>query len=73
MKIKFIFLSVLAVIFLSFSGSERVVKKADKAISKFYEIDKFSKEFIPVSNTINAETPSNFDTNNFFKIANSSD
>ena len=44
------------------------MKRAGKEISKFYDIDNFSKEYIEFSAEINSETLSNFGEDNFFKI-----
>lgn len=47
---------------------DKLEKKAAKVISKFYEIEKFSKETISVSKKINLNTPSEFNDGNLFKI-----
>jgi len=44
------------------------MKKADKVIAKYYEIENFSKEIIEVSDEINALTSSEFGKSNFFTI-----
>lgn len=53
----------------SFSVPEKVIKKAEKVIGKFYEIENFDREVISVSEAANAETPSEFGDENFFKIS----
>ncbi len=52
----------------SFIIPEKILKKADKVIAKFYEAENFTKEFIEISSKINFETPSDFSDNNLFKI-----
>jgi len=44
------------------------MKRANKEISKFYNIDAYSKEPIIYSQEINIKTPSEFGEDNFFKI-----
>jgi len=58
----------LALFLVSFSPLNRTMKKADKEISKFYEIENFSKETISISKEDNKATPSEFKADNFFKI-----
>ena len=52
----------------AFSIPEKIVKKANKVIGKFYEIQDFEKELILVDESNNAETPSEFRDENFFRI-----
>ena len=52
----------------AFSIPEKIVKKANKVIGKFYEIKDFDKELILVDESSNAETPSEFANENFFRI-----
>ena len=52
----------------AFSIPEKIVKKADKVISKFYAIQDFQKEIILIDETSNAETPSEFSNENLFRI-----
>ncbi|MBT8302923.1 MAG: FMN-binding protein [Bacteroidia bacterium] len=47
---------------------DRVAKKADKAIIKFYDIENFTKAVVTIDSIVNEETPSDFSKNNFFKI-----
>ncbi len=47
---------------------DKLEKKADKVISKFYETDEFSKEIILIPEEINLKIPSDFSHGNFFKI-----
>lgn len=70
MKLKIVFILVVGLLCLSTSVSQRVMKKVDKEISKFYEIDNFTKEVLVISNENNEGTPSDFREDNFFKIMN---
>ena len=68
-RVKNLFLiSVIVLGLFAFKVPERVMKKADKVISKFYEIDDFSKESIIFSQETNSKTLSKFGEDNFFKI-----
>lgn len=58
----------IVLIFSAFTVPEKTQKKADKVIAKFYDIEGFSKEFIAISESDNAGTVSEFNTDNFFKI-----
>tara|TARA_R110000787_G_scaffold41071_17_gene101686 strand:- start:720 stop:1244 length:525 start_codon:yes stop_codon:yes gene_type:complete len=62
------YLLLLMLILLSFIIPDKIMKKADKVIAKYYEIENFSKETIVVSEEINSITPSEFGKSNFFKI-----
>ncbi len=64
----FFLISVIVLGLFAFKVPERVMKKADKVISKFYKIDDFSKESIVFLQETNSKTPSEFGENNFFKI-----
>ncbi len=56
--------------FLSgFSIPSKVTKKADKAISKFYETSNFTKQNILVSELLNTKTSSDFSQGRLFKIS----
>jgi len=66
---KSLFLVVLIVLSMGFSVPEKVMKKADKVIAKFYGTAEFSKEAMAVSELENSLTPSHFGANNFFKIS----
>lgn len=63
-----LFLFCIVLVCSSYSVPPKVMKKADKVISKFYDIEDFSKEILTVSETANAETITNFNNGNFFKI-----
>jgi len=65
---KYLFVLALFMICAAFTVPERVSKKADKVISKFYEIDDFTKEIISISEAANAETIAEFNDDNLFKI-----
>lgn len=62
--------SLVAVVLLctAFSIPDKVVKKADKEITKFFEIEHFEKQTISVSKAINTATVSEFGAENLFKI-----
>ena len=62
------YLLLLILVFSSFIIPDKVLKKADKVIGKYYEIENFSKEKIQISDEINSITPSEFGKSNFFKI-----
>jgi len=59
---------IIAVFCTAFSIPEKIIKKADKVIGKFYQIKGFDKELIMVDESSNAETPSEFSDENFFRI-----
>lgn len=63
-----LFVLILLMICMAFVVPERVSKKADKVIAKFYKTDDFTKEIISISDAANAETTSEFNNKNFFKI-----
>lgn len=65
---KHLFVLVVFMICAAFTIPERVSKKADKVIAKFYETDDFTKEIISISEAANAETIAEFNNENFFKI-----
>lgn len=65
---KNIFLLFIVLMFTAFIIPDKVLKKADKVISKYYEIEEFSKEPIQVSEEINSMTPSEFGKSNLFRI-----
>jgi Na+-translocating ferredoxin:NAD+ oxidoreductase RnfG subunit len=65
---RYLFILILLMIGAAFAVPERVSKKADKVITKFYETDDFTKEIIFISEAANAETTSEFNNENFFKI-----
>jgi len=59
---------LIALTSLAFTVPEKVAKKADKVIGKFYDIELFYKEMVPVSEADNAGTVSEFGHENLFKI-----
>ncbi len=59
---------LIGFMFSAFYVPEKIQKKADKEIKKFFEIDSFTKENITFSSTINQQTKTDFSTDNFFKI-----
>ncbi|MFK5981965.1 MAG: FMN-binding protein [Flavobacteriaceae bacterium] len=61
-------LLLIALISSSFIIPDKIVKKADKIIAKFYENDDFSKEIISISEENNKKTTSEFGDGNLFKI-----
>lgn len=68
MKFKIFSILIMAVLCLSAAVPQRVMKKADKEISKFYEIKEFTKESIVISKENNDATASEFGADNFFKV-----
>lgn len=65
---RYVFVIVVVFSLSAFSIPERIVKKADKEIEKFYDIEDFSKEKYRFSEEANTFTPSEFAKENFFKI-----
>ena len=61
----FVFFAVCS----SFSIPEKLSKKADKVIAKFYQTKDFTKEAIAISEVMNAETVSEFGNENLFRIS----
>lgn len=61
-------LSFLSLLLISFLVPEKVEKKANKEIEKFFEIDNFSKEVISISVKVTEKLPATFSENNFFRI-----
>ena len=59
---------LLFTICTAFSIPEKLSKKADKVIAKFYGTELFTKEIITVADSVNAKTVSEFGEENFFKI-----
>ena len=58
------------VVFLSgYSIPSKVTKKADKEITKFYDILSFTKKNIQVSELLNTKTSSDFSLGRLFKIS----
>jgi Na+-translocating ferredoxin:NAD+ oxidoreductase RnfG subunit len=66
---KIVFLSLLVLFCNAFSIPEKIAKKADKEIAKFYETEDFKKLVIFVPEELNNETPSQFGDENLFKIS----
>ena len=66
---KLLFVVIAAFFCTAFFIPEKITKKADKEIKKFYEMEKFSKESYLFSEVINSATPSEFRKDNFFKIS----
>ena len=52
----------------SFSIPEKIIKKADKEIAKFFDTEDISKEIYVISENANSSTPSEFGDGNLFKI-----
>ena len=53
---------------LAFFVPEKVSKKADAVIAKFYKTKDFSKEVLVISEHMNAKTAADFSDENLFKI-----
>jgi len=67
--LRYTFVLGFTLLFLSFSVPEKVEKKADKEIARFFEIKDFSKDFIVINDNALDKLPANFSKNNFFKIS----
>ena len=65
---KIFFIILIGSITSSFIIPEKLGKKADKVISKFYDTENFSKEAILISEAVNLKTLSEFNDENLFKI-----
>jgi Na+-translocating ferredoxin:NAD+ oxidoreductase RnfG subunit len=52
-----------------FTVPDRILKKADKEIEKFYELPDVSRELIAISAEVNSKTPSEFGKENLYKIS----
>ena len=52
----------------AFMIPEKIEKKADKVITKFYEIESFSKQVVAISEVLNAKTTADFKEGNLFQI-----
>lgn len=66
--IKYFLIFSILIINSSFSIPAGIVKKADKVIAKFYDVENFKKEVIRIPQEINELTKSEFGDENFFKI-----
>jgi hypothetical protein len=49
-------------------AQDRIIKKADKELSKFYKTTNFVKNEIVISESSNLQTPTNFKEGSFFRI-----
>ena len=58
----------IGIISTAFIIPDKIVKKADKEIAKFYDNDNFKKEIIQISEEMNLKTSSEFGEDNLFKI-----
>jgi hypothetical protein len=68
--LKNIFISFSIVfLFAAFSIPEKIVRKADKEITKFYKTENISKKGCKISEDANDLTPSEFGKENLFKIS----
>lgn len=65
---KYLILLISIIVLSAFTIPEKVFKKADKVIVKYFEIEEFSKETIIVSEELNSKTISDFGESNLFKI-----
>jgi len=65
---KLIILFFIGIISSAFIIPDKIVKKADKEIAKFYDNDNFKKEIIQISEEMNLKTSSEFGEDNLFKI-----
>jgi Na+-translocating ferredoxin:NAD+ oxidoreductase RnfG subunit len=58
----------IVVVCMAFSVPEKIEKKADKIMAKFYETESFQKEFVSIPKELNLKTASEFGNENFFRI-----
>ncbi|MEP2934995.1 MAG: FMN-binding protein [Gilvibacter sp.] len=58
----------LFLVLQGFKPADPVIKKADKAMAKYYDTKGLRKEFITIPQEINQEVPSDFSEGTFFKI-----
>jgi hypothetical protein len=68
MNSRFLMLFIAALVFTAFAVPDKVAKKANKEMAKFYGTENFSKEIISVPKDLNAKTLSEFGDENLFKI-----
>ena len=68
MKIQTIVLATTLMMCAAFTVPDKVVKKANKVIAKFYETEKFTRDIISISEVENAATDSEFGKENLFSI-----
>ncbi len=68
MKIQTLILSATFIMCAAFAVPDKVVKKANKVITKFYETEKFTRDIISISEVENAATDSEFGDENLFSI-----
>lgn len=61
-------LFVLFIATSAFTIPEKIEKKADKVIAKFYDTDSFSKQVVSISKGVNAKTTADFKDGNLFQI-----
>ena len=66
---KLLFIFTLIAVLSGFSIPSKVTKKADKAISKFYETTDFTKQDILVSEVLNTKTKTDFSQGRLFEIS----
>lgn len=58
----------IAFLFMAFSIPEKIVRKANKEIAKFYNTENFSKKVLKIPDDVNDLTPSEFGEDNLFEI-----
>jgi hypothetical protein len=68
MKKNLLFIVLILAFCTAFSVPEKIQKKADKVMVKFYETQGLQKEFISIPKELNAKTITEFGNDNFFKI-----
>jgi len=68
MNYKLLFLLGFVLFGVAFTVPEKVAKKADKVIGKFYDVELFYKEMVPISEADNVATVAEFGNENLFKI-----
>jgi Na+-translocating ferredoxin:NAD+ oxidoreductase RnfG subunit len=68
MSKKIFIIILIAFLFAAFSIPEKIERKADKEIAKYYNTENFSKKVYQIPEDANDLTPSEFGEDNLFKI-----
>lgn len=65
---KMLFVSLIFAVCAAFTVPDKVLKKANKVIAKFYDTEQYTLDFISVSEADNEATSSQFGDGNLFRI-----
>lgn len=68
MKKNILFVVLILMVCTAFTVSDKVLKKANKVIAKYYDTEQFSTEVISISEAENAATSAEFGLDNLFRI-----